>query len=220
MREPLVKFCGNRSLSDVAKTSSSDATHLGFIFVRKTKRYVRPELVGRWVKQIRPKQKLVGVFVEPRMDVIEEVLHFVDLDVIQLHGNETVSDLLKIKEATGLPVWKVIHHQNEGRKQMDLFQGVADGYVIDSKVKGAHGGTGVRFDWEAVPEYRDLAIEQGVPCLIAGGINPDNVGELLAYRPDGIDLSSGIEENEQKDLSKVQTIMKEVEQNVASFSRH
>ncbi|KHE67305.1 phosphoribosylanthranilate isomerase, partial [Halobacillus sp. BBL2006] len=154
------------------------------------------------------------------LDEIEEVLHFVDLDVIQLHGNETVSDLLKIKEATGLPVWKVIHHQNDGRKQMDLFQGVADGYVIDSKVKGAYGGTGVRFDWEAVPGYRDFALEQGVPCLIAGGINTENIGELLSHKPEGIDLSSGIEMNEQKDISKVQTIMKEVERNVASFSRH
>ncbi|MGP4060857.1 phosphoribosylanthranilate isomerase [Halobacillus sp. H74] len=218
MKEPIVKLCGNHSLSDVAKTTSSDASHLGFIFVRKTKRYVRPEYVRRWVKKIRPKQKLVGVFIDPTLEEVEEVLHFVSLDVIQLHGNETVSQLLRIKEAFGLPVWKVIHHRNEGIQQMEVFRGVADGYVIDSKVQGASGGTGVRFDWEAVPMYRDAAYQQGVPCLIAGGIKPQNIAELLKYKPEGIDLSSGIEENDGKDISKIQAIMKEVERNVASIS--
>lgn len=218
MKEPIVKLCGNRSLSDVAKTTSSSATHIGFIFVKRTKRYVRPEHVGRWIKRIRPKQRLVGVFVNPTIDEIEEVLHFVPLDVIQLHGSEKVSDLLSVKEAFGLPVWKVIHHQKSGAEQMDLFQGVADGYVIDSKVKGASGGTGVSFDWDAVPSYKKIAKEQGVPILIAGGITPANVKGLLSYAPEGIDISSGIEVKEQKDISKIQAIMKEVERNVASFS--
>lgn len=218
MREPIVKLCGNRSLSDLAKTTSSDASHLGFIFVRGTKRYVRPEHVGRWVKKVRPKQKLVGVFIEPTIEEVEEVLHFTPLDVIQLHGNETVSQLLRIKEAFGLPVWKVIHHQEEGIQQMEIFSGVADGYIVDSKVDGFSGGTGVSFDWEAVPSYRDKAYEQGVPCLIAGGIKPDNLEALLAYHPEGIDLSSGVEVDEGKDISKIQAIMKEVERNVASIS--
>lgn len=218
MREPIVKLCGNRSLSDVEKTTSSQASHLGFIFVRRTKRYVRPEQVGRWVKKIRPKQKLVGVFIEPTIEEIEEVLHFVPLDVIQLHGNETVSQLLRLKEAFGLPVWKVIHHQAGGMQQMEVFRGVADGYIVDSKVDGVSGGTGVRFDWESVPVYREEAYEQGVTCLIAGGITPDNLKELLIHQPDGIDLSSGIEVGEAKDIGKVQAIMKEVEQNVANIS--
>ncbi|MBH0231161.1 phosphoribosylanthranilate isomerase [Halobacillus yeomjeoni] len=217
MKEPLVKLCGNRSLADLAKTTSSGATHLGFIFVKKTKRYVRPENVGRWVNLLRPRQKLVGVFVEPSIQELEEVLHFVDLDVIQLHGNETVSELLKIKEAFGLPVWKVIHHHKDGEKLMEVFQGVADGYVIDSKVEGAHGGTGVSFDWEAVPKYRDLAHEQSVSCLIAGGITPERVEELMTFNPEGIDLSSGVEVNEQKDIGKIQSLMREVERYVASI---
>ncbi|GEN55497.1 phosphoribosylanthranilate isomerase [Halobacillus faecis] len=218
MKEPIVKLCGNRSLADVAKTSSSQASHLGFIFVRRTKRYVRPEYVGRWVKKIRPKQKIVGVFIEPTIEEIEEILHFVPLDVIQLHGNETVSQLLRIKEAFGLPVWKVVHHQEVGIKQMEVFRGVADGYIVDSKVDGVSGGTGVRFDWEAVPTYQKEAYDQGVPCLIAGGIKPENVTALLHYRPDGIDLSSGIEIGDGKDIGKIQAITKEVEQNVASIS--
>ncbi|MCP3029023.1 phosphoribosylanthranilate isomerase [Halobacillus sp. A5] len=218
MREPLVKLCGNRSASDVEKSANSNATHLGFIFVRKTKRYVRPERVGQWVRRTKPQQKLVGVFVNPTMEQLEEVLTFVSLDVIQLHGSETVSEILKIKEAFGLPVWKVVHHSDNAMQQMEIFKGVADGYVIDSKVKGAHGGTGVSFDWSTVEEYVRVANEQNVSCFIAGGITPDNVEQLLDHEPEGIDISSGIETNEQKDIYKIQAIMKEVGRHVTSFS--
>ncbi|UOQ43788.1 phosphoribosylanthranilate isomerase [Halobacillus salinarum] len=218
IKEPVVKLCGNRSLSDLVKSSSASASHLGFIFVRQTKRYVRPEKVGQWLKHVRPAQKLVGVFKEPTIEEIEEVLTFVPLDVIQLHGNETVSEILKLKETFGLPIWKVIHHQDNGLKQMYVFQGVADGYVIDSKVNGASGGTGVAFDWKAVPQYRSLAQYQDVPFLVAGGINPGNIGKLMDYQPEGIDISSGIETNEEKDLAKIQAIMKEVDRHVTSVS--
>ncbi len=218
IKEPVVKLCGNRSLSDLTKSSSSNASHLGLIFVKKTKRYARPERVGQWLKSIRPKQKLVGVFVEPSLAELEEVMTFVPLDVIQLHGNETVSDLLKIKESFGLPVWKVIHHQQDGLDKMKLFQGVADGYVIDSKVEGAYGGAGVSFDWQAIDQYREAAHEQDVPFLIAGGINPGNIKDLMNYSPEGIDISSGTETDEQKDLAKIQAIMKEVDRYATSVS--
>ncbi|WP_163529252.1 phosphoribosylanthranilate isomerase [Halobacillus ihumii] len=218
MLEPLVKLCGNRSLRDVQKTASSSATHLGFIFVNSTKRYVRPEQVGKWIRKVRPQQKLVGVFVEPSMEQLDEVLAFTPLDVIQLHGNETVSDILKIKESFDLPVWKVIHHQENALEQMELFKGVVDGYVIDSKVAGAYGGTGVRFDWDAIESYLETANAQNVSCLIAGGINPDNIGQLMEKQLDGIDVSSGIETDEQKDINKIQAVMKEVERHVASVS--
>lgn len=218
MKEPLIKLCGNRSYADLVKSASSNATHLGFIFVKKTKRYVRPEQVGKWVRESRPKQKLVGVFVNPTMEEVEEVLHFVPLDVIQLHGDELVSDLLKIREACRLPIWKAIRHQANGVEQLELYRGVANGYVVDSKVKGAYGGTGVSFDWAAISSYQKEARGQNVPIFIAGGIKPDNISELLHHHPDGIDVSSGIETDEQKDLAKIQKIMKEVEQHAASFS--
>ncbi|MFC7063884.1 phosphoribosylanthranilate isomerase [Halobacillus seohaensis] len=218
IHEPLVKLCGNRSANDVEKSASSHATHLGFIFVRKTKRYVRPERVGQWIRRTRPKQKLVGVFVDPTIEQLDEVLSFVSLDVIQLHGSETVSNILQIKEAFGLPVWKVVHHQDGAVHQMELFKGVTDGYVIDSKVEGTHGGTGVSFDWSTVEDYVKIANDQNVSCFIAGGINPGNVAQLLAHEPEGIDISSGIETNHQKDIYKIQAIMKEVDRHVTSFS--
>jgi phosphoribosylanthranilate isomerase len=95
---------------------------------------------------------------------------------------------------------------------MRQYAGVADGYVVDSRVSGAWGGTGVAFDWSNVPFYLEEAARQAVPCFIAGGITPENVERLLAYRPYGIDISSGIEENGEKSVEK----MKEIEKKVAT----
>ncbi|SDJ49057.1 phosphoribosylanthranilate isomerase [Salimicrobium halophilum] len=208
--EPLIKLCGNQTESDIEKGAFSNATHLGFIFVKSAGRYVFPEKIGKWVKRIRPSQKLVGVFVNPTIDEIDEVLRFVPLDVIQLHGNETVSELLKIKESFPMPVWKAIHHNQDGLSIMRLFSGVAEGFIIDSKVKGAYGGTGVTFDWEAIPRYKEEANKQNVPCLMAGGVNPSNIKELMTHKPEGIDVSSGIETDGEKDFHKIQLITKEV----------
>ncbi|SEA15120.1 phosphoribosylanthranilate isomerase [Thalassobacillus cyri] len=218
MREPLVKLCGNRSKQDLAYSADSQATHLGFIFVPGTKRYVRPERAGRWINEVNPDQTLVGVFVEPTIEELEIVLHYVPLDIIQLHGNETVSEVLQIKEHFSLPVWKVIHHADFGVDYMHLFKGAVDGFVVDSKVKGVYGGTGVQFDWEAVPAYRKEAERQGVPCLIAGGITAENAGEVLSYYPGGIDLSSGTETENKKDRNKIQALMREVANYGASIS--
>ncbi|GGD01746.1 N-(5'-phosphoribosyl)anthranilate isomerase [Thalassobacillus devorans] len=218
MTEPLVKLCGNRSKQDLAYSADSQATHLGFIFVQGTKRYVRPELVGRWLYEIKPHQKLVGVFVEPTLEELEIVLHYVPLDIIQLHGNETVSEVLQIKEHFAVPVYKVIHHADFGVDYMHLFKGAVDGFVVDSKVKGAYGGTGVRFDWKAIPSYMKEAEHQGVPCLIAGGITDENAAEVLNYHPGGIDLSSGTETDNKKDRNKIQALMREVENYGTSIS--
>jgi phosphoribosylanthranilate isomerase len=215
----LVKLCGNRTEQDMALSAASDATHLGFIFVEGTKRQVKPEAVGKWIRQKKPGQKLVGVFVEPSISEIANVLRYVPLDTIQLHGNEKVSDVLKIKEAFSIGVWKVIHHGQEGLSTMGLFQGTVEGYVVDSKVVGAYGGTGVTFDWEAIPEYLNEAQKQQVPCLIAGGINHENARDVLKYKPQGIDLSSGTETEGKKDSGKIQALMKEVEQHATSISR-
>lgn len=219
MAGTIVKLCGNKSKEDLIHSAQSSATHLGFIFVPGTKRYVNATSLKEWISDIRPNQKIVGVFVEPPLHFIDYVLEHVPLDVIQLHGNETVPYILNVKETFQLPIWKAIHHGEEGLSHMRLFSGVVDGYVVDSKVKGAYGGTGVTFDWEAIPDYKKESERQGVSCLIAGGIQPNNVRNILAYQPQGIDLSSGIETNDQKDPIKIEALMREVEQYDTSISR-
>ncbi|KFZ41833.1 phosphoribosylanthranilate isomerase [Anoxybacillus flavithermus] len=206
----VLKYCGNRSLQDVQLIAKSKADYIGFVFA-ESKRKVEPKNVKRWlsVVQLETKQ-IVGVFVHPTIHSVASVLEHVPLSIIQCHGMETVQTVREIKEAFQLPVWKVIHHIPEAWSYMRIWEGVADGFVIDSGRKGAWGGTGVSFDWTTVPCYMEEAKRQGVPCFIAGGITPDNVEQLLAYEPFGIDISSGIEEDEQKSEQKIKQIEQKV----------
>lgn len=208
MKSTILKLCGNHSLQDLMLSVNSGVPFIGIVFA-DSKRKVDPVQCGEWLKQIEKseEQKYVGVFVNPTLQEVSHVLSYVPLDIIQFHGNEAPEEIIEIKMATGLAVWKAIHHNQNGINKMKCYDRVVDGYVIDSKVKGAWGGTGATFDWQSIPAYNKEAEKQGVQCLIAGGITPLNVEEILSFLPQGIDISSGIETNGSKDCKKIQKII-------------
>jgi phosphoribosylanthranilate isomerase len=212
----LLKYCGNRSLEDVKVSARSAANYVGFIFA-KSKRQVRADEVKQWLKAVRLNdKKLVGVFVNAPISQIESVIKEVPLSIIQCHGTETETQIYAIKERLQLPVWKVIHHSKSAVQKMKDFSGLADGYVIDTKVEGAWGGTGISFNWSYVPAYLEEAEKQGVKCFIAGGVRSENIEELLRFKPHGIDISSGIEENERKSSEKIERL----EEKVRGYEKH
>ncbi len=193
MKPYLIKFCGNKSLQDLMITAESKADYIGVIFA-ESKRKINTIDLKEWLRIVNLQgKKLVGVFVNAELSEIMDAVSEVPLSIIQCHGTESVETVQHIKEHTKLPVWKVIHHSEDAITIMQEYKGTADGYVIDSKVKGMWGGSGESFDWSFIPKYVEEARHQQVPCLIAGGINPQNLEALLKYNLDGIDLSSGIE---------------------------
>lgn len=214
MSYPKLKYCGNRSFGDFRITAASRADFIGVIFAKESKRQVDAHDVSLWLKKVQlEEKKLVGVFVNPTVNDILEVLVKIKLDIIQLHGHESTQHMLHIKETIPhIPLWKVIHHSEGGYKTMKSFNGVADSYIIDTKKGKQLGGTGKVFDWSYVPEYVQEAHRQGVPCFIAGGIKPENITQLLRYHPDGIDLSSGIEKNDQKSIDLIHALEQRVDE--------
>lgn len=208
-----LKYCGNKSLSDLRVVSKSRAKYIGFIFA-ESKRKVYPEELSRWLLQVDlQSKKLVGVFVNATPDEIANVVSQVPLSIIQCHGNESAEQLIEIKSIINVPIWKAIHHSDGALRLMRSLNGIVDGYVIDSKVKGMWGGTGVTFDWNRVGDYIEEAESQGVPCFIAGGITPENVSTLLQYRLKGIDLSSGIELEGNKNI----VLIRELEERLGLY---
>jgi len=211
--KPILKFCGMRSLEDYQKAVASNVDMIGFIFA-ESKRQVQAGNVAEWQKIVpaMSHQKLVGVFVNESNDQIVDKVTRAGLDIVQFHGTETVDQLKSVKKITGKLVYKTIHHHEQALDEMAYFRGVADGFVVDTKTPKAWGGTGVQFDWGAIPEYVKEAKSQGVPCLIAGGVNVDNILKLMSYHPLGIDLSSGIEADNKKDERKMGIMTKTVNQ--------
>ncbi len=207
-----IKYCGNQSYSDYLLVRESQATYIGLIFVKGSKRYVTPTDAASWIKEtpLKPHQRIVGVFVNPDRDSLKQVLEAIPLDVIQLHGTESPEFLKTVRTFFSGEIWKAIHHKENALETMKRYRGSVDGYLVDSKVTGAWGGTGQSFDWAYVPRYLEEARKEGVPCFIAGGVNADNVEALLKLNPDGIDLASGIEEGNEKSHTRIQALERKV----------
>jgi phosphoribosylanthranilate isomerase len=208
---PILKYCGITSEKDYRLVLASRATHIGFIFVKGSKRYVEPEAVSEWVSEFGTANKrLVGVFVNESTDRVADTVSHVPLDTIQLHGQETVEHILELKKKGKIEVWKAIPHSDQTITKMEEFAGVTDAFLIDSKVKGQFGGTGKAFNWGFIPLYQTTAKRLQVPCIIAGGIDVQNIGQLLSHHIDGIDISSGIEEDGQKNAEKIKMLEREI----------
>ncbi|MGC4376296.1 phosphoribosylanthranilate isomerase [Fictibacillus sp. Mic-4] len=206
----LIKYCGCRSLADLQTIAKTKADFIGFVFA-KSKRKVEASEVSKWLENVSPlQQKTVGVFVNEEPENIKHLLSIVNLDVIQCHGDEPVEQLAWLKKVTGKTVWKAIHHQEDALSKMKALEGMADGFIIDTKADGKYGGTGMTFNWESIPVYMKEAERQKVPCFIAGGITERNISQLLKYEPHGIDVSSGIEKNGEKNKEIILQLERQV----------
>ncbi len=217
---PLLKYCGNHSLSDLQQVRDSEADYVGVVFA-SSGRQVTATSLALWLNKVtlNNKQKLVGLFVNPTLEEITNVIKEVPLDIIQLHGTETPEFVAEIKEKCQLPLWKVIHHEIDALKKMEAYSSIVTAFVIDSKVKGAWGGTGITFDWSHIPTYIQEGRRLNLPVFIAGGINGENISDLLTYEPDGIDISSGIERNGMKDIDEMKRIEKRINNHEHKLSR-
>ncbi|KAJ1807224.1 anthranilate synthase / indole-3-glycerol phosphate synthase [Coemansia sp. RSA 2598] len=144
---------------------------------------------------------LAGVFQNQPLEHILEVARSVPLDMVQLHGTESV----EMARMIPVPVIKVFHVDDafslDG--ESDLLRTFHHWVILlDTKVAGTsqQGGKGVSFDWTIARKLSD----KGVPFLMAGGLTPENVREaVLVGKPWGVDVSSGTETNKVKDPSKI-----------------
>jgi len=206
--KPYLKYCGAVSQQDVECIAQTQADAIGFIFA-PSKRQVHPDQVKQWLIQTKCEKEIAGVFVNEQVQKVCDITKHIPLDIVQLHGDETQDDAKEIKQQTGAVVWKVFHHESNVTstlEKMTAFAPVVDGFLIDAKVKGMRGGSGTAFAWEAVPLYVQHAKQLEKTCAIAGGITPETIAELLAYGPEAIDLSSGIEENGKKSSAKIKAL--------------
>ncbi|WP_078391164.1 phosphoribosylanthranilate isomerase [Shouchella patagoniensis] len=205
-----LKYCGLHSLEDVRMAGASSCHYLGFVFA-ESKRNVQVELVAKWIKQAKiHKQQTVALFVNENLQNIKRVMSTHAFDVIQLHGMENPCFANQLRKETSAKVWKAIHHGEASLDLMRSFNGSVDGFIVDCRSKKAWGGTGESFDWREVPRYLEEGKRQNVPVFIAGGVNPDNVSKLVLYKPDGIDVSSGIEIDGKKSAIQMARLAKEV----------
>ena len=142
------------------------------------------------------KIKTVGVFVNETIENLLKIAEEVNLDVIQLHGDEDESFIQTLKEQSNVEIWKAVQVRSaaDAEKWIDSC---ADMLLFDAYHKDERGGTGEVFDWSSLDEFER-------PFMLAGGIDSTNVARAIrTVRPYGIDISSGIETEGVKDNEKI-----------------
>lgn len=199
-----VKICGITNLADARFAAGAMVDYLGFIFYDKSPRFIDPAEAGAIVNWIEGPEK-VGVFVNQSLDDVNKITKESGLDLVQLHGDETIEYCQLIEK----PIIKVIHITpdndfEELKAKVLLYSEVAKFLLFDSKIGNQWGGTGKIFDWSILKE-----ITSEVPFFLSGGLNPENVKTAIEFvQPFAVDISSGVEEEPGiKDFEKIEAVM-------------
>jgi phosphoribosylanthranilate isomerase len=188
-----VKFCGLTRPEDARVAVESGASYLGVIFAGGP-RMVDAARAREILAGAPARVKRVGVFGTQSVDEIARTAEEAGLDLVQLHADPDSTQVHAVRARTGRMVWGVLRIEGSAvpARAEELFV-AADAVVVDAKVPGALGGTGTRVDWLGVRDA--LADARGRRALVlAGGLNPDVVGEAIAaLAPRAVDVSSGVE---------------------------
>ena len=195
-----VKVCGMTSLKDALFAVEGGADAVGFIFYKKSPRSVTMKTVREIVLELPPFVDTVGVFVDETAEQINKIADYCNLDIIQLHGDESPTFCKKIRRKV-IKAFRIKDMQSV--KKLSSFQ--VSGFLLDTFSENLHGGTGKVFDWNLA-----LPAKKFGPVIMAGGLTPNNVQQAVRQiRPYGVDVCSGVEsEPGIKDHKKVRAFLK------------
>lgn len=190
------KICGINAPEAVAAAIAGGASHLGLNFYPPSPRYVSPTLAAGLAAGTPGEVCKVGVFVDADDQTLGDTLGRVDLDLLQLHGEESVERIAAVRKLFGKPVMKAIRVAGaEDIEAASAFAAVADWLLFDARVPAEMkhalpGGNALSFDWKLIAG-RDWP----VPWMLSGGLVLANVAEAVAVSgARTVDVSSGIED--------------------------
>lgn len=204
MKDLKVKVCGMKSSVEIQELiDSSLIDYIGFIFYPKSLRYITevPKLDGKF--------KRVGVFVNEELETIQAKINSYTLDVLQLHGNESVSEVKQLKEVIQKPIFKAFGiDERFDFKICTSYEPYVDAFLFDTKTE-KYGGSGKQFDWSILQNYKGEK-----PFVLSGGLDEKALNELKNYsfrKMVGVDLNSKFELSPgQKDTKRIIQTIKQI----------
>ena len=195
-RSVAAKICGLTRPADALHAEREGASYLGVILASGPRLLDIPRAADVLGPR-RPGVARVGVFGSQSVDMILDTSDRLELDVVQLHGETTPRDIVRIRESSGRIVWPVLRVAGSALPGAAASLGGAAGWlVLDAHVVGQLGGTGVSLDWGGLRSAVDAlrGAEPTLRIVLAGGLRPDNVEEAITLlAPDVADVSSGVE---------------------------
>ena len=201
-----IKICGITKIDQGIEIARLGATALGFICVERSPRYVNPSQIQAITTNLPASIDAIGVFANHDLSLILDIVEKSGLTGVQLHGSETPEfcQNLKPQLPNEIEVIKAFRVKtSESLSEIKAYDQVVDSLLLDAYHPQMLGGTGHTLNWQDLQKF-----SPGLPWFLAGGLNPNNIGEALSQlKPNGVDLSSGVERSPgDKDLAKVKQL--------------
>jgi phosphoribosylanthranilate isomerase len=194
-----VKICGITNVEDALAAARLGADAVGFVFA-KSRRRVSPETARSIAESLPPFVTKVGVFMDERIEPVEQIAGYVRLDAVQLHGIESPEYCDRI---AGMK--KVIKRiEVRPNDTTEFLEARMKPYRVSAFLLDPGKGDGRAFDWRVAMGIR-------LPLVVAGGLTPENVRDVVRLlSPLGVDVSSGVErETGKKDYEKMKKFILE-----------
>jgi phosphoribosylanthranilate isomerase len=198
-----IKICGIKSIDVALAAAETGADFIGLVFA-PSPRQVKPDLARKITEALtrkKMKAKSVGVFVNEKIATIKKVADMCRLDYIQLSGDEDWEYCHEL----GRPFIKTFKFNNQDYVLLKIneFKKMCNSnnhlVLLDTAAKEKYGGTGEKFAWNLAKP-----ITEKYPVIIAGGLNPENVVKAIkTLKPWGVDVSTGVETDGDKDMKKI-----------------
>lgn len=198
-----VKICGLRDPAHARLAAEAGADAIGLVFYARSPRFVAPDAAARIAAALPPFVAAVGLFVDAGAAQIRETLSQVPIDLLQFQGDEPPD----FCERFGRPYVRAVRME-PGTDLLEYARrfSSARALLLDAHSPGTPGGTGLTFDWTAIPA------DFPMPVILSGGLTAANVGRAVReVRPWAVDVSSGVEASRgHKDPAKIVEFIRSV----------
>ncbi len=213
-----IKLCGLKEPSHIEVAFNLGIKYIGFVFFEKSPRFLKNETAKSLIALTPPGIIKVGLVVNPSDDCLN-LISGLDLDMLQLHGSESIARIKEIKSKFNFSLIKAIGVKD--KKDLDLvkrYSEVADHLLIDAKPSSNSilpGGNGIKFDWTILQK-----MSWDFPWFLAGGLNANNVIEALRLtKAKKVDLSSGVEDTSgRKSVNKITNFVEKIKKYEGSLN--
>lgn len=181
-----IKICGITNLEDALSSIEAGSDALGFVFYKKSPRYITPQKAVDIIRYLPKKVIKIGVFVNAEEKIIKHIAKLCGLDILQFHGEESPEFCKKFK---GYKIIKAFRIKDKiDFKNILRYHTFA--YLFDTFVESKIGGTGRKFNWNLIRDIDSLKR----PVFLSGGLTDKNVKGAIKYvHPDWVDVSSSVE---------------------------
>jgi phosphoribosylanthranilate isomerase len=197
-----VKICGITNREDALASFKAGCDALGFLFYKKSPRYIDPRRACRLIAQLPPKVIKIGVFVNAREATVRRIAGSCKLDMLQFHGDESPEFCARFKGYKIIKAFRI-------KKKIDLrkiAQYKVFAYLLDTYDRARRGGSGKQFDWSLACRLTEIR----ATVFLSGGLTEKNVRHAIQkVHPQWVDASSSLEASPgKKDHGKLSKFVK------------